>query len=168
MEQLEDSQLCTLADELSGFVDQLRGIGHGDYVGSVDRGPCTDHLWNYNEDLPGGPFEHASHFHETIIILYHKRYPNNFSTFLRSLYPVNTRIFFTHGDLASRNIMVSDGHITGIIDWVFAGWYPEYWEYVKSLYGISWSSQWPLFVDKSFTSYHYELMLHNVVYSSLT
>jgi aminoglycoside phosphotransferase (APT) family kinase protein len=41
------------------------------------------------------------------------------------------RIVFTHGDLAPRNIMVQDCKITAIIDWEEAGWYPEYWEYVK-------------------------------------
>jgi aminoglycoside phosphotransferase (APT) family kinase protein len=41
------------------------------------------------------------------------------------------RIVLTHADLAPRNIMVEDGKITGIVDWEEAGWYPEYWEYVK-------------------------------------
>lgn len=26
-----------------------------------------------------------------------------------------------------------EGRITGIVDWEEAGWYPEYWEYVKFL-----------------------------------
>ncbi|KAK3319030.1 kinase-like domain-containing protein [Apodospora peruviana] len=46
------------------------------------------------------------------------------------------RVKFTHADIAPRNIRVGkDGKITGIIDWEFAGWYPEYWEYVKMAYG---------------------------------
>lgn len=44
-------------------------------------------------------------------------------------------VVFTHGDLAPRNIMVSDdASITGIVDWEDAGWYPEHWELVKALY----------------------------------
>ncbi|KAK5658582.1 hypothetical protein OQA88_1975 [Cercophora sp. LCS_1] len=43
------------------------------------------------------------------------------------------RIVFTHGDLAPRNIMARDCKIISIIDWEEAGWYPEYWEYVKFL-----------------------------------
>lgn len=31
------------------------------------------------------------------------------------------------------NILVEGGRITGIIDWEYAGWYPEYWEYVKMI-----------------------------------
>ncbi|KAI0393458.1 hypothetical protein F5Y17DRAFT_458920 [Xylariaceae sp. FL0594] len=41
------------------------------------------------------------------------------------------RVVLSHCDLAPRNIMVQDGTITGLIDWEFCGWYPEYWEYVK-------------------------------------
>lgn len=41
------------------------------------------------------------------------------------------RVVFTHADLAPRNIIVRDGKIVGLLDWEDAGWYPEYWEYVK-------------------------------------
>jgi hypothetical protein len=37
-----------------------------------------------------------------------------------------------HDNLSDRNIMVDKGRITGIIDWKFSGWFPEYWEYVQS------------------------------------
>lgn len=45
------------------------------------------------------------------------------------------KLKFTHADIALRNIRVKDGKIAGIIDWEFAGWYPEYWEYTKMHYG---------------------------------
>jgi hypothetical protein len=33
--------------------------------------------------------------------------------------------------------------ITGLVDWELSGAYPEYWEYVKALAGVSWSlSDW--------------------------
>lgn len=38
---------------------------------------------------------------------------------------------FTHGDLTQHNIIVQGNKVTGLIDWKYAGWYPEYWEYVK-------------------------------------
>lgn len=43
----------------------------------------------------------------------------------------NHRIVLSHCDLAPRNIMVQDGKIVALLDWEDAGWYPEYWEYVK-------------------------------------
>lgn len=43
---------------------------------------------------------------------------------------------FTHGDIAARNIIVRDRKIVAILDWEFAGWYPEYWDYVFTLEGL--------------------------------
>jgi serine/threonine protein kinase len=168
LSELKTDEIMSIASELSGFVTQLRTIEGANYIGSLHGGPCRDHLWNYNEDLPRGPFESESQLNDTLTALYHDRYQGNFNTFLRSLYRDNHCIVFTHGDLTPRNIMVSEGRIVAIIDWEFAGWYPEYWEYVKSLYGDSWRTNWPLFIDKLFPSYHYELMVHNILYAALT
>ena len=41
-------------------------------------------------------------------------------------------IYFTHGDLVPRNILIKDGHLSGIVDWAMAGWYPAYWEFVRA------------------------------------
>ncbi|EGN93903.1 hypothetical protein SERLA73DRAFT_63256 [Serpula lacrymans var. lacrymans S7.3] len=53
------------------------------------------------------------------------------------------QIVFTHGDLWSHNILVKDGHITAIIDWETAGWYPEYWEITTPQRWQSPDSFWP-------------------------
>ncbi|CVL01413.1 uncharacterized protein FPRN_11586 [Fusarium proliferatum] len=59
------------------------------------------------------------------------------------------KICFTHGDLNPRNILVerisnSSGvrgwRLSGIIDWETAGYYPEYWDYTKSMFE---SFRWP-------------------------
>ncbi|POR32750.1 Putative phosphotransferase enzyme family protein [Tolypocladium paradoxum] len=59
-------------------------------------------------------------------------YWHQITTQLGTEYP----IVFTHGDIAARNIMVRDGRIVALLDWEFAGWYPEYWEYVFALRGM--------------------------------
>ncbi|KAJ3568455.1 hypothetical protein NP233_g5696 [Leucocoprinus birnbaumii] len=46
------------------------------------------------------------------------------------------RVCFTHTDLNSLNIMVRNGRLVGIIDWEYAGWYPEYWEYTALSYVV--------------------------------
>ena len=47
---------------------------------------------------------------------------------------------FTHEDLGMHNILVEGGKITAIIDWEYAGWYPEYWDllscFVQPLKGV--------------------------------
>ncbi|KAI9745362.1 MAG: hypothetical protein M4579_007657, partial [Chaenotheca gracillima] len=41
------------------------------------------------------------------------------------------RLTFIHADIAQHNIMIHGGRITALLDWEYAGWFPEYWEYVK-------------------------------------
>jgi hypothetical protein len=39
---------------------------------------------------------------------------------------------FTHADIAPRNIRVDEENtVTGILDWEWAGWYRDYWEYAQ-------------------------------------
>lgn len=40
------------------------------------------------------------------------------------------KFVLTHGDLAARNIMVHEGKVTGMVDWEYSGFFPEYMEYV--------------------------------------
>lgn len=85
----------------------------------------------------GGPFLTESDLNEWLISLIHPESREIFGSFYvetirNSLAALCThRLRFAHGDLGMHNIMVKDGKITGIIDWEYAGWYPEYWEYVK-------------------------------------
>lgn len=41
------------------------------------------------------------------------------------------QVVLSHCGISPKNIIVKDGEIRGLIDWEDAGWYPEYWEYVK-------------------------------------
>ncbi|KAK0734943.1 hypothetical protein B0T26DRAFT_746786 [Lasiosphaeria miniovina] len=57
--------------------------------------------------------------------------------------------------------VASDGKITGIIDWQFAGWYPQYWEYVKLQTTLHTSNspstvKWLRAVNKAFQKYELE------------
>ena len=58
------------------------------------------------------------------------------------------RFVLTHGDLSDRNIMVFNGKITGIIDWEYGGWYPEYWEYVMAKFNGGHDDIWREVLDE--------------------
>ncbi|KAI0194241.1 hypothetical protein F4808DRAFT_441454 [Astrocystis sublimbata] len=79
-------------------------------------------------------------------------------------------IVFTHGDLNPRNILIDlvtqpDGSegwsVSGIVDWEFAGYYPEYWDFTKSLFeGFRWKKRYNDMVKnifKAFGDYSQEL-----------
>ncbi|KAJ1651428.1 hypothetical protein IWQ61_008003 [Dispira simplex] len=53
-------------------------------------------------------------------------------------------IIFSHGNLALQNILVdSESNIAAITNWEYAGFYPEYWDYVRVLSGKIWETDWP-------------------------
>lgn len=51
----------------------------------------------------------------------------------------------THGDLNTGNIMIHDGHVSGIIDWEHAGYFPDWWEHATALSWIE-DPQWQRYI----------------------
>lgn len=62
----------------------------------------------------------------------------------------NHRIVLSHCDLAPRNTMVKDGQIVALIDWEEAGWFPEYWDYVKFFQRAVGCAGWAEWADEVF------------------
>lgn len=55
---------------------------------------------------------------------------------LKSAMKENHKWRLTHGDIGPHNVLVDEndnGRITAVLGWGSAGWYPEYWEYVKMI-----------------------------------
>ncbi|EQL01879.1 Protein kinase-like domain protein [Ophiocordyceps sinensis CO18] len=67
------------------------------------------------------------------------------------------QIRFAHADLAPRNIIVRGGRVAAIIDWAFAGWYPEYWEFTKAHYCHIMDDDWEEFLRLALPCYETEL-----------
>lgn len=90
--------------ELKACLDAMRSwrSPYADDVCSVLRTPVRSHFLRGEEDL------------------YQESQASN-------LYQ---RMTFTHGDFQAHNILVDDeGHLSGLLDWECAGWYPGGWEY---------------------------------------
>ncbi|OQE28227.1 hypothetical protein PENFLA_c005G10800 [Penicillium flavigenum] len=52
-------------------------------------------------------------------------------------------------DIAPRNILVDEeNNATGVIDWEYAGWYPEYWEYAQIM-RPAFGGDWSVWMDKT-------------------
>ncbi|KAM0714212.1 hypothetical protein Q7P37_009999 [Cladosporium fusiforme] len=73
-------------------------------------------------------------------------------------------IRFTHGDLSPRNIIVKNGTIQALIDWEYAGWYPEYFEYVKFFECNTSCDDWKNFAPYIFeTTYQEQLVVKQAI-----
>ncbi|TWU73130.1 hypothetical protein ED733_001180 [Metarhizium rileyi] len=77
------------------------------------------------------------------------------------------RTCFTHGDLVPRNIIVRNGRVAAIIDWGFAGWYPEYWEYIKGHYDFFPQADWLMHFRQAVPNYDLELTAEEVLWERL-
>ncbi|KAK2731424.1 hypothetical protein FQN57_003447 [Myotisia sp. PD_48] len=104
-------------------------------IGAIDGGPAADCRARHTEF--SGPFRTELEFNNWLISLIHPESMQFHSSFyietIRNSLKSNHRLQFTHGDLGLHNILVEGGRITAIIDFEFAGWYPEYWEYIKMI-----------------------------------
>ncbi|KAG8674265.1 hypothetical protein FPOAC2_00271 [Fusarium poae] len=130
---LTPDQQSDILDELKGYIAQMRAL-RGTYLGRLDgQGVVVPSIFMRS----GGPFNTLPEFHDWLARPSKRSqaqtmYWHQITTQLGGEYP----IVFTHGDIAARNILVRDGHIVALLDWEFAGWYPEYWEYVFALRGM--------------------------------
>lgn len=59
-----------------------------------------------------------------------------------------SKFVLTNGDLSTRNIMVHEGRISGIIDWEHRGFIPEYMEYALAMVIYDCIEEWWLPVLK--------------------
>ena len=77
-------------------------------------------------------------------------YPDHpFFKLLRGAFSDDSSIVFTHTDIYTTNIIMSSTStdVLGIIDWHEAGWYPEFWEYLKTSWGINTNDDWKDYVE---------------------
>jgi Phosphotransferase enzyme family len=68
------------------------------------------------------------------------------------------KIVFTHADLHFSNIMIHDGHISAIIDWADAAWYPDYGEYVSAMLVRNQRDGWNTLSDNAIGRPHCEYL----------
>ncbi|GBE86968.1 kinase-like domain-containing protein [Sparassis latifolia] len=124
----------SIVSQLKGHLTQLRQIPkpaecNGAFVCGAMGGPVSTEV-----PIPGrqftGPFADDLTFRKAIGDAYFatagRRYtPAEVTAFL----PSSSKSVLTHCDFVPRNILVDGEKVTGIIDWEFSGWYPDYWEF---------------------------------------
>jgi len=178
---LSAQEFDTIAVELTLCLDQLRALRiqtfeQSSYIGSIGHGECKDAIFRAGSDKRG-PFSTELEMHSNIcdrwldLRSWGNNKTDNYIHILRRMYFENSshEIRFTHGDLSPCNIMIHQGHVSGILDWQEAGWYPEYWEYVNAMGGCAgiWDTLWPLQIEKILQPYDYMRLIHQPVRAQL-
>ncbi|KAG7428148.1 hypothetical protein NW761_006668 [Fusarium oxysporum] len=129
---LSDQDYANLSAQLKECVSQMREIPkpvtHGIAIYNTLGEACRDP--RIRDWAPIGPFPDEASFSQNL------RFSDESSR-------RGHKIVFTHEDLSPRNIIMerikdSAGargwRLSDIIDWETAGYYPEYWDYTKSMF----------------------------------
>jgi tRNA A-37 threonylcarbamoyl transferase component Bud32 len=144
--------------QLRGYLEELRAV-KGTVIGRVNGGLCEDQLFESSLKTYG-PYATEDAFNEGIIDVMKDASQDIFVEMVADMVRAMPQheIVLTHSDIAPRNILVRDGKVVAILDWELAGFYPEYWEYVKALYRPDWDDSWikERVIDKIIRAYHIE------------
>ncbi|KAF2762608.1 kinase-like protein [Pseudovirgaria hyperparasitica] len=121
-DNLGGSEKCCITAQIADFVRQVRSIRNPYLIeagwllcNALGRGLIDIRL----RDHDGGPFASEAAFNDALV-------PAAASS-LRHI--DGHEVYFAHGDLTHTNILCKNGKISAVIDWEFAGWWPEYWDY---------------------------------------
>lgn len=158
---MSDTEKESVARQLGRIISLMRlGRQENFYIGSIN-GPAHD-LRTYS-DYSGGPFTDETAFNDFVLNLFSLT-PQPIRKSLSDQMRTDHSIRFTHGDLSPRNIIVKNGTIQALIDWEYAGWYPEYFEYVKFFECNTSCDGWKNFAPCIFeTTYQEDLVIKQAI-----
>jgi aminoglycoside phosphotransferase len=177
---LSQDELNVITSELKVMMDGLRSLRFNQFetscfIGSLNGGPCRDDLFSSGYESKG-PFSTEADMYENIIERWNKnivrpRITKAEMDFQRRLYAEisGTEIRFTHADLSPKNILIENGHVSGIVDWEQAGWYPAYWEYVKAMFANMdwWDTPWPVDTAKFLEPFDFAFLVDKAMRMTL-
>ena len=164
----------TTRAELAAYFAELRGLrqqpddadfsnsrssveapGAG-WIGSCTHGPVYDH--RVNNGWPCGPFDSVSSFHDFLVRPVARCPKPELVKRFRDQLSDDHSVVFTHADFAGDHVLVEPdtGHVTGIVDWEMAGWWPAYWEYNKSRHGWRTDPWWVELLHEIMPAYEKE------------
>lgn len=158
---LSEDEKKSFARQLGRLVSLMReGRQDRVLIGNID-GPARD--CRRYKDYTGGPFTDERDFNAFLLNLY-PQCPHAVRESLFKMMRSDHSIRFTHGDLSPRNVIVKNGEIRALVDWEFAGWYPEYYEYVKFFECKTDCRDWKNFSEYIFeTAYGEELVIQQAI-----
>ena len=159
--QLSYEEKQGIAKQMCDIIQQLRGL-EGNYIGAVNRGPAVD---TRKSTYIGGPFDSEKDFNEFLLSNMISSTPSLYVTAIQQKMRRDHELVFSHGDLSLHNIIVKNGIIVALLDWEYAGWYPEYWEYVKFCAASCHEPEWHNFGPTIFPITYHDQLINDQFYA---
>ncbi|GJN66354.1 phosphotransferase enzyme family domain-containing protein [Purpureocillium lilacinum] len=123
--------------QLKSYIQELRRLpsSYPGCICSCSGGPAYDHRIDNMETC--GPFASIGEFHDSLVAPVRKSPRPDWAEKYRKRLPDAHAVVFSHADLSWENVLVDaeSGDVTAVLDWEMAGFWPEWWEYRKALYG---------------------------------
>lgn len=159
---MSESEKLAIACQLRDILQTMRSARcDTGIIGSCNGGPARD--CRRICDHTGGPFQNQEDFNKFILDLYPVT-PTTIRDALARGLRSDYHILFSHGDLTQHNIIIKDNKIVALIDWEYAGWYPEYWDYIKFFERYSANQDWKEYAKEIFPdTYDNELVLFQAI-----
>ncbi|KAH8922614.1 kinase-like protein [Atractiella rhizophila] len=138
--EMSEEERKNVMQQLAGYLHEVRTKLRSDYIGRPNR---QQGYYPYiNSGAFWGPFETEKQLIDHERSRCFVKWPSTivqqitrlrlFCSFNRSKTDQGLPSFvFSHCDLNPYNILVENGSITGIIDWEWSGYYPEWMEYAS-------------------------------------
>ncbi|KAJ5114816.1 hypothetical protein NUU61_000575 [Penicillium alfredii] len=120
-----------LSRDLRNVVSQIRCLSNRTSFpfGNSHGGPLIDHRFPSGMS---GPFHRISDFNSFLV---HCAVQRETKAKIAAVHSRSYRSVFAHADLHPSNILIERGRLSAIVDWECAGFYLEYWEFTKMMYG---------------------------------
>lgn len=146
-EGLAEAERLSICHQLRDILIKMRTIEPPvpGTISSCDMNKILDRRAIFHYD--GGPFSTEAEFND-FVFNFVGHPPPALVRVMRSRFRTDNLIVLTHCDLSPRNIMVKDNKITGLLDWEFSGFFPDYWEYIKFFDVMTQHRDWITYSDE--------------------
>jgi serine/threonine protein kinase len=145
----DQAQRSSVLAQLRSYLVELRSVT-SNVISSIDGAACCDQFFA-TDSAKYGPYSSQDAFNEGLVDALREQRVGHQAPYdggwfhmiaglIRSLR--GNGIVLTHNDLTPGNILVRDGKVVAILDWEMCGFYPDYWEFVKSYAFADWNSLW--------------------------